>query len=49
MNPLFNDNTLKLGLFCTNGTGASQTLVPEAPDMSWDMSLRTAQIGRAHV
>jgi dimethylsulfone monooxygenase len=43
MNPLFNDNTLKLGLFCTNGTGASQTLVPEAPDMSWDMSLRTAR------
>ncbi|MDL5158258.1 LLM class flavin-dependent oxidoreductase [Actinomycetospora termitidis] len=43
MNPLFNDNALKLGLFCTNGTGASQTLVPEAPDTSWARSLRTAR------
>ncbi|MEJ2871347.1 LLM class flavin-dependent oxidoreductase [Actinomycetospora sp. OC33-EN08] len=43
MNPLFNDNALKLGLFCTNGTGASQTLVPEAHDTSWDLSLRTAR------
>lgn len=31
MNPLFGGNTLKLGLFCTNGPGASQTLAPEAP------------------
>lgn len=43
MNPLFGGNTLKLGLFCTNGTGASQTLVPEAHETAWSMSLRTAQ------
>ncbi|WP_199434224.1 LLM class flavin-dependent oxidoreductase [Qaidamihabitans albus] len=43
MNPLFGDNALKLGLFCTNGTGASQTLVPEAHETAWSMSLRTAQ------
>lgn len=42
MNPLLGGNTLKLGLFCTNGPGASQTLVSEAPETSWDMSLRTA-------
>ncbi|MEV1295310.1 LLM class flavin-dependent oxidoreductase [Pseudonocardia sp. NPDC049635] len=43
MNPLFGGNTLKLGLFCTNGPGASQTLAPEAHETSWDMSLRTAR------
>ncbi|QJY48182.1 LLM class flavin-dependent oxidoreductase [Pseudonocardia broussonetiae] len=43
MNPLAGDNPLKLGLFCTNGPGASQTLVPEAPETSWDLSLRTAR------
>src|SRR3954453_14800020 len=43
MNPLFGDNPLKLGLFCTNGSGASQTLAPEAHDMAWDLSRRTAR------
>ncbi|MGI6872020.1 LLM class flavin-dependent oxidoreductase [Amycolatopsis sp. 3B14] len=43
MNPLLGDNTLKLGLFCTNGSGAALTLVPEAHTTSWDFSLRTAQ------
>jgi alkanesulfonate monooxygenase SsuD/methylene tetrahydromethanopterin reductase-like flavin-dependent oxidoreductase (luciferase family) len=43
MNPLLGDNPLKLGLFCTNGSGASQTLVPEAHSTSWDFSLRTAR------
>ncbi|MET0451624.1 MAG: LLM class flavin-dependent oxidoreductase [Mycobacterium sp.] len=43
MNPLFGDNSLKLGLFCTNGPGAAQTLVSEAPATSWAMSLRTAR------
>ncbi|MDD7940361.1 LLM class flavin-dependent oxidoreductase [Actinomycetospora lutea] len=43
MHPLLRANTLKLGLFCTNGSGASQTLVPEAHEMDWDMSLRTAR------
>jgi dimethylsulfone monooxygenase len=43
MHPLLSGNTLKLGLFCTNGSGASQTLVPEAHEMDWDLSLRTAR------
>jgi alkanesulfonate monooxygenase SsuD/methylene tetrahydromethanopterin reductase-like flavin-dependent oxidoreductase (luciferase family) len=43
MNPLFGDNTLKLGLFCTNGPGAAQTLIDGAPTTSWQMSVRTAQ------
>jgi alkanesulfonate monooxygenase SsuD/methylene tetrahydromethanopterin reductase-like flavin-dependent oxidoreductase (luciferase family) len=47
MNPLLGDNPLKLGLFCTNGSGASQTLVPEAPSTSWDFSLRTARAAEA--
>lgn len=42
INPLFGDNKLKLGLFTTNGHGASITLAPDAHDMSWDLSLRTA-------
>lgn len=42
MNPLFGGNKLKLGLFCTNGPGAAITLAPEAHDVSWDFSLRTA-------
>ncbi|MFC9833636.1 LLM class flavin-dependent oxidoreductase [Rhodococcus sp. NPDC127530] len=42
VNPLFGDNKLKLGLFCTNGHGATQTLAPDAPDISWDLSRRTA-------
>jgi FMNH2-dependent dimethyl sulfone monooxygenase len=29
-NPVFAKNRLKLGLFSTNGRGASQSLVPEA-------------------
>lgn len=49
MNPLVDGtNTLKLGLFCSNGTGASQTLAPErhaAP--SWERSVRTAQAADA--
>ncbi|WP_433503676.1 LLM class flavin-dependent oxidoreductase [Pseudonocardia halophobica] len=47
MNPLLGDNALKLGLFCTNGRGASQTLVPEAHTASWDFSLRTARAADA--
>ncbi len=43
MNPLYNDNRLKLGIFCTNARGASSTLVPEAHTASWDFSLRTAR------
>lgn len=41
-NPLFGDNTLKLGLFCTNGAGAAITSAPDAPAMSWEASRRSA-------
>ncbi|MER7302723.1 LLM class flavin-dependent oxidoreductase [Nocardioides sp. NPDC127514] len=47
MNPIFGDNTLKLGLFCTNGHGASLTMAPEAHEMSWDFSLRIAKAADA--
>ena len=43
-NPIFSENRLKLGIFCTNGPGASMTLVPEAPRASWPMAVRTAQM-----
>jgi hypothetical protein len=35
-NPIFNDNKLKLGTFCTNGrAGAAHTLVPEGNKLNW--------------
>jgi dimethylsulfone monooxygenase len=40
--PLHGGNQLKIGIFCTNGQGAAQTLVPEVTPVSWDFSLRTA-------
>ncbi|WP_197739938.1 LLM class flavin-dependent oxidoreductase [Mycolicibacterium sp. P9-64] len=43
-NPIYNDNRLKLGIFCTNGGGANLTLVPEATRTSWDFALRTARV-----
>lgn len=43
-NPVFGKNRLKLGTFCTNGKGASQTLVPEAPRVSWPHAVKLAQI-----
>lgn len=43
-NPLFNDNTLKLGLFALNGIGISMTDVPEAPNADWDESVRVSQL-----
>ncbi|MGD9711033.1 MAG: LLM class flavin-dependent oxidoreductase [Thermomicrobiales bacterium] len=42
--PLFNDNKLKLGTFCTNGRGASHTLVPEANQLKWPLMVELAQI-----
>jgi alkanesulfonate monooxygenase SsuD/methylene tetrahydromethanopterin reductase-like flavin-dependent oxidoreductase (luciferase family) len=42
-NPVFAGNRLKLGLFSTNGRGASQSLVPEAHTTSWEFALRTAR------
>ena len=44
INPLFGANRLKLGIFCTNGKGASQSLVPEAYRASWAASVKTAQL-----
>jgi alkanesulfonate monooxygenase SsuD/methylene tetrahydromethanopterin reductase-like flavin-dependent oxidoreductase (luciferase family) len=43
-NPVFNDNRLKLGIFCTNGPGSSLSLAPEAPRASWNLAVRTAQV-----
>lgn len=48
INPIFESpNTLKIGIFCTNGKGAAQTLVPESGRLSWPMSLETARIADA--
>ena len=44
INPVYNDNKLKLGTFCTNGTGASLSLAPEANKMNWPMSVEAAKI-----
>lgn len=44
INPIFGRNKLKLGIFCTNGKGAAQTLVPEAGRLSWPMALTTARM-----
>lgn len=43
-NPVFNDNRLKLGTFCTNGRGASHTLVPEANKLNWRLAVEIARI-----
>jgi alkanesulfonate monooxygenase SsuD/methylene tetrahydromethanopterin reductase-like flavin-dependent oxidoreductase (luciferase family) len=43
-NPIFSHNRLKLGIFCTNGKGASLTLAPEAHQMTWALSVETAQM-----
>ncbi|ATE64659.1 LLM class flavin-dependent oxidoreductase [Rhizorhabdus dicambivorans] len=44
INPIFNDNRLKLGTFCTNGRGASHTLVPEANRLDWPLAVKLAQM-----
>ena len=43
-NPIFNDNRLKLGIFCTNGAGAAMTTLPERYVASWPLSLETARL-----
>lgn len=43
-NPIFNDNRMKIGVFCTNGKGAALTTLPEAYVTSWPLSLETARI-----
>ncbi|WP_157219530.1 LLM class flavin-dependent oxidoreductase [Flavisphingomonas formosensis] len=44
-NPIISSpNKLKLGIFCTNGRGTAQhTLVPEANQQDWSLSLLTAR------
>lgn len=39
LNPLYNDNKLKLGLFCFNTCGAGFTLVPERYMATWPRSV----------
>ena len=41
-NPIFNDNTLKLGTFGTNGGGVAMTKVPEAAEVSWRKVINAA-------
>lgn len=49
INPIFSSpNKLKIGTFCTNGKGAAQTLVPEAGELSWPMSVEAARIADDH-
>jgi len=42
-NPVFNDNRLKLGAFCTNGRGTTHSLAPEANQLTWPRALEVAQ------
>jgi alkanesulfonate monooxygenase SsuD/methylene tetrahydromethanopterin reductase-like flavin-dependent oxidoreductase (luciferase family) len=42
-NPLFNDNRLKLGTFCTNGRGTTHSLAPEANQLTWPLAVEVAQ------
>jgi len=44
INPILNNNRLKLGIFGTNGKGGSQTLVPELYKPTWENSVRTARV-----
>jgi len=42
VNPVFNDNKIKLGVFHINGEGAAKTRVPERFHLTWDNSLDAA-------
>lgn len=42
-NPIFNDNRLKLGTFCTNGRGTTHSLATEANKLTWPLALAVAQ------
>lgn len=42
-NPVFNNNKLKLGTFCTNGRGTTHSLAPGANSLTWAKSLAVAQ------
>ena len=42
LNPIYNANRIKLGVFHINGEGAAKTFVPERFDLTWDNSLDAA-------
>jgi len=42
-NPVFNDNKLKLGTFCTNGRGTTHSLAPEANQLTWPLAVEVAR------
>jgi len=42
-NPIFNDNKLKLGTFCTNGRGTTHSLAPEANRLTWPLVERLCE------
>ncbi len=43
-NPIFSDNKLKLGTFCSNGRASSMSLAPEVNNMTWSLSVQAAQM-----
>src|SRR3954452_17914837 len=45
LNPLYNDNKLKLGLFCANNEGAlSANVLPERWHASWENNIALARL-----
>jgi dimethylsulfone monooxygenase len=43
-NPVFNNNRMKLGTFCTNGKGPNLTTVPESYMPTWPVTRQAAQM-----
>jgi FMNH2-dependent dimethyl sulfone monooxygenase len=43
-NPVFNENRMKLGTFCTNGKGPNLTTVPESYMATWPVTRQLAQM-----
>ncbi|WP_374410333.1 LLM class flavin-dependent oxidoreductase [Novosphingobium colocasiae] len=41
--PVFNENKLKLGTFCTNGRGTTHSLAPEANGLTWPLAVEVAR------
>ncbi len=44
MNPLFNDNAIKLGTFTLNGTGGNMTTLPDKFYVTWPRTLSAARV-----
>lgn len=42
-NPIFNENRLKLGTFCTNGRGTTHSLAPQANQLTWAKAVEVAR------